>query len=296
MVEHSPGVRGSLRARLASGRILVAPGVYDALTARLVASAGFEAAYLSGAGVSYSLLAQPDIGLVTQSEMAERAARVAGSVAIPLIADGDNGHGNAMNVMRTVRLFEDAGVSVIQLEDQDFPKRCGHLAGKKLVSAEEMAGKIRAACSARRSRDMLVIGRTDARSVLGLDEAIARARAYREAGADVLFVEAPQDEDELRAIARALPGVPLMANMVEGGKTPLVPAGRLEELGYAVVIYPNSLIRRFARAGRELLEQLAAEGTTANARAGMVSFDELNDLVGLRELADLERAFVPTRA
>lgn len=285
----------SLLERLRSGRILVAPGVYDALTGRLVEACGFEAAYLSGAGVSYSMLAQPDIGLVTQSEMAQRAASVARAIAIPLLADGDNGHGNAMNVMRTVRLFEEGGVGAIQLEDQDFPKRCGHLAGKTLVSRREMSGKIRAACAARRSRDMLVIGRTDARSVLGLDEAIGRAREYREAGADVLFVEAPQDEAELGEIARALPGVPLMANMVEGGRTPLVPAARLEELGYALVIYPNSLVRRFVRAGRELLASLGTRGTTAHLTSEMISFAELNELVGLTELSALERTFVPPR-
>lgn len=284
--------RTTLRERLSTKKILLAPGAYDALTARLVEAAGFEAVYMSGAGVSYSLLAQPDIGLVTQTEMAARAASMTRAVSIPLVADGDNGHGNAINVMRTVRLFEEARVSAIQLEDQSFPKRCGHLAGKKLVSTDEMVGKIRAACAARRSRDFLVIGRTDARGVLGLDEALARARAFREAGADVLFVEAPQDEDEFRAIAKALPGVPLMANMVEGGKTPLVPAARLEELGFAFVIYPNSLTRRFARAGQELLAELAAKGTTAGAVDGMVSFDALNDLVGLDEVAALERDFV----
>jgi 2,3-dimethylmalate lyase len=281
-----------LRARLSRDRALVAPGAYDALTARLVEDGGFEAVYLSGAGVSYAQLCQPDVGLVTQSEMAERVAAVSRAVSIPVIADGDNGHGNAVNLMRTVGLFEDAGAAAIQLEDQAFPKRCGHLEGKRLVSTAEMVGKIRAARRARRSADFLVIGRTDARGVLGLDAAIARARAYAEAGADLLFVDAPQDRDELAAIAAALRGVPLVANMVEGGKTPLCDAGELAALGYALVLYPNSLVRRFVAAGAELLAELRCRGTTAGQLDRMVTFDRLNQLTRLDELGALERAFV----
>ena len=285
--------RQSLRERLARREILVAPGAYDALTARMVEAAGFEAVYLSGAGVSYSLLAQPDVGLVSQTEMADRVASVAGAVGVPVIADGDNGHGNAINLMRTVRLFEAAGASALQLEDQSFPKRCGHLEGKRLVSETEMSLKIRAARAARRSSDFLIIGRTDARSVLGLDEALKRGRAYLEAGADVIFIEAPEGEDEMRAIAKAFPGVPLMANMVEGGKTPLVPAAKLEELGFALVIYPNSLTRRFARAGQELLTELRATGTTSALVDQMIGFGALNALLGLDSFAEKERTFLP---
>lgn len=283
----------NLRERLSRREILVAPGVYDAFTARLVEMAGFETAYLSGAGVSYSLLAQPDVGLVHLGEMVERVRTTAGAVKLPLIADGDNGHGNAINLMRTTRAFEQAGAAAIQVEDQSFPKRCGHLAGKTLVSTEEMALKIRAACAARRSRDFLIIGRTDARGPLSLDEALRRGRAYLEAGADVLFIEAPQHREDFVAIARAFPGVPLVANMVEGGKTPLFTAGELESWGFRLVLFPNSLTRRFARAGAELLASLKETGTTAHLLDTMVSFDDLNRLVGLDELSRAEAKYVP---
>lgn len=282
----------TLRDRLARRPALIAPGAYDALTARLVETAGFDAVYVSGAGVSYSHLCQPDVGLVSLTEMVERVAAVCRAVAIPVIADGDNGHGNAINTIRTVQLFEAAGAAAIQLEDQAFPKRCGHLDGKRLVPEAEMAAKIAAARAARRSADFLIIGRTDARSVLGLDAAIARARAYAEAGADVLFVEAPRDVGELRAIAAALPGVPLVANMVEGGRTPLVPAAELDALGYALVLYPNTLVRRFVHAARDVLGALAADGTTAGQLDRMVSFDELNRLTRLDALDEQSRRFV----
>jgi 2-methylisocitrate lyase-like PEP mutase family enzyme len=272
---------------------LVAPGAYDAFTARLIETAGFEAIYLSGAGVSYSLLCRPDVGLVSLAEMAQRVGEVASAVDIPVIADGDNGHGNAINLMRTVELFERAGAAAIQLEDQAFPKRCGHLEGKRLVSEEEMVGKIRAARRARRSEEFLIIGRTDARGVLGLDAAIARAERYAEAGADVVFVEAPATKDELARVAAAFPGRPLVANMVEGGKTPMLPAAELEALGYSLVLYPNTLTRTFARAGREVLRELRERGSTLGALDRMVQFDELNELTGLPAMSALERELVP---
>jgi 2-methylisocitrate lyase-like PEP mutase family enzyme len=283
----------TLRERLGRQEILLAPGVYDAFTARLVEAAGFEAAFLTGAGVSYSVVGQPDVGLVTQTEMAERVRSAASAVKIPVICDGDNGHGNAINLMRTVRLFEANGAAAVQLEDQSFPKRCGHLSGSQLISEAEMTGKIRAACAARTSRELLIIGRTDARGRLGLDDALRRGQSYVEAGADVLFVEAPQDRAEFVAIAKAFPGVPLMANMVEGGKTPLLEATELAELGFRVVIYPSSLLRCFARAGAELLAELRGQGTTARALDRMVSFADVNRLVGLEELAELEKRFIP---
>jgi 2-methylisocitrate lyase-like PEP mutase family enzyme len=286
-------VTASLKARLCGPRLLVAPGAYDALTARLVERAGFEAVYLSGAGVAYTLLGQPDVGLVTATEMAERVACVARATSLPVIADGDNGHGNALNVQRTVRLFEDAGARAIQLEDQTFPKRCGHLGGARLIPAEEMAGKVRAAVEARRDDGFVVIARTDARGVSGLDDAIRRAARYREAGADVLFVEAPRSREELLEIARALPGVPLVLNQVEGGKTPLVAAAEAEAMGYRIAIWPNALVRRFVHAGRELLGVLAARGTTESEVARMVSFEELQELVGLEALGAAERRYVP---
>lgn len=281
----------TLRERLSRPEILVAPGAFDALSARLVEDAGFEAVYLSGAGVSYSLLCQPDVGLVSLAEMADRVASVARAVAIPVIADGDNGHGNALNTARAVRLFEDAGAAAIQLEDQAFPKRCGHLDGKRLVSEGEMVGKLRAAVATRRSRDFLVIGRTDARGPLGLEAAIRRAQGYAEAGADVVFVEAPRDRAELAAVAAALPGLPLVANMVEGGATELVPAAELQQLGYSLVLFPNSLTRCFAAAGRAVLGELRARGTTAGMLDRMVSFGELNELTRLHRMTELERRF-----
>ena len=282
----------SLRRRLEEPGIIVAPGAADALSASLVEQQGFPAIYLSGAGVSYTLLAKPDIGLVTQSEMAQRLDSIARAVGIPVIADGDNGHGNALNVIRTVESFERAGAAAIQLEDQAFPKRCGHLAGKRLVPAAEMAGKIRAACAARTSPGFLVIGRTDARSVLGMDEALRRAELYLESGADILFVESPESREELRRVAETFRGVPLVANMVEGGRTPPVPASELEELGYSIAIYPNSLIRCYMHAGRVLLEHLREYGTTEGMLDSMLLFKGLNRLLGSEEMGRLEDEFV----
>lgn len=278
-----------LAHRLAESRILVAPGVYDALTARLVAEAGFEVAYLSGAGVSYSLLGRPDVGLVSLKEMADRVATVAGAIDIPLIVDGDNGHGGVLNTVRTVELFEAAGAAAIQLEDQDFPKRCGHLAGKRLIGADDMVGKIRAACRARSNDGFVIIGRTDARSIEGLPAALDRAARYREAGADVVFVEAPQSVEELAEVAERFRGLPLVANMVEGGVTPCVPARELERLGYSLALFPNALTRAFVHAGRGLLAALRETGTTAGLTDAMVGFDGLNQLLGLDALSALEK-------
>lgn len=268
-----------LRALLARDRIVVAPGAYDALTARLVERAGFEAAYLSGAGVSYTHLALPDVGLVTLDEMLRRAEAICSAVSIPVLADGDTGFGNAINVQRTVRAYERAGLAGIQLEDQTFPKRCGHLDGKEVIEADEMVGKVRAAVDARGDADFVIVARTDAIATHGMEEALRRLRSYAEAGADVLFADGPPTLEHLATIPSALPR-PAMANMVEGGKTPLVPAAELERLGYRLVIFPNSLVRLLARTGATLLASLRATGTTAGARNDMLSFDELNDLVG----------------
>jgi 2-methylisocitrate lyase-like PEP mutase family enzyme len=281
----------TLRELLSGPKLLVAPGAYDALTARLVERAGFPAVYLSGAGVAYSQLAQPDLGLVSMTEMAERVATLARATSLPVIADGDNGHGDVLQVRRTVQLFEAAGAAAIQLEDQVLPKRCGHLGPVGVIAPEEMLRKLKAALEARRSRDFLLIARTDARAVEGLDAAIARARRYREAGADVLFVEAPRTREELAEVARALAGTPLVLNQVEGGRTPLLPADEAQALGYRLAIWPNSLVRRFARAGADLLRALATDGTTAAAGEPMSSFDELQTLVGLPELTALERRY-----
>jgi 2-methylisocitrate lyase-like PEP mutase family enzyme len=283
----------TLRERLAKSDILVAPGAYDGLMARLIEVSGFEAVYLSGAGVSYSTYATPDLGLITQTQMAERISSMSQATRLPIIADGDTGYGNAINVRQTVMLFERAGASAIQLEDQQFPKRCGHLAGKELISADEMVGKIRAACDARQSGDFLIIARTDTRSVLGLDAAIERGYQYAAAGADVLFIESPYDADELRKIAETFTDIPLMANMVEGGKTPLLSAQELEAMGYALVIFPNSLTRHFAHTGLAFLQSLKQNGTTQPQLEQMMPFQELNALLGIENYRELERTYLP---
>lgn len=283
----------SLKQRLKQKEILIAPGAYDAFMASLIEKSGFEAVYMSGAGISYSKLGQPDVGFLTQSEMADRASSICQAVTIPVIADGDTGYGNAINVMRTVRMYEQAGVRAIQLEDQQFPKRCGHLSGKELISAEEMSGKVRAAVDARKSDEFLVIARSDATSVAGLDESIRRAKMYVDSGADVIFVEAPRDQSDLEAVAKALPGVALLANMVEGGKTPLFSAQELQEMGYSLVIYPNSLTRRFARAALDLLKELKNTGTTRHLLDEMMPFKELNKMLGIDSYRELEQKYLP---
>ncbi len=280
----------TLQELLARPRILVMPGAYDALTARLVENAGFEALYLSGAGVSYTHLARPDVGLVTVDEMLRRAESICEAVRIPVLADGDTGYGNAINVGRTVRAFERAGLSGIQLEDQSFPKRCGHLDGKEVVPAEEMAGKIRAAVDARASDAFIVVARTDALATDGFDEALRRLRLYAECGADVLFADGIATQEHLAAIPRAL-GRPTLANMVEGGKTPLRTAAELEQMGYRIAIFPNSLVRLFARQGATLLAALRESGTTNGARADMLTFEELNALIGTPAILEAGRRY-----
>ena len=284
-----------LARRLLEPSILVCPGVYDAFTARLVEQAGFEAVFLSGAAVSYSALGQPDVGLVGLEEMASRISSVANAVSVPVIADGDNGHGSAVNLIRTTRLFEQAGADAVQFEDQVFPKRCGHMGGKQLISAQEMALKVEAACHARRHDDFLIIGRTDARSEEGLEAALSRARLYRDAGADVLFVESPLTEEELARCVEALPGVPLVANMLEGGQTPLVGNRILEALGYSIALWPNSLVRRFAFAGAALLDELKATDTTGHLLDQMVPFPALNELLGIEDFAAIEARYLPNQ-
>ncbi len=274
----------TLRARLARPPILVAPGVYDPLTALIAEQAGFEALYVSGAAIAYTKLGRPDIGLVSLSEVADTVTLIRERVGAYLIVDADTGYGNALNVERTVHLLERAGANAIQLEDQDFPKRCGHLDDKALIPAQEMAGKIKAAVDARRSRDTLIIARTDAVAVEGFDSAIDRVAMYRQAGADVLFIEAPRERSELaRVVERVGKGMPLMANMVEGGKTPIVPAPELEALGFSLVIFPGGIVRALAKAAEEFYGTLKAHGTTDPFRARMFDFAALNDLIGTPE-------------
>ena len=275
----------TLRARLASPPILIAPGVYDPLTALIAEQAGFEALYVSGAAIAYTRLGRPDIGLVTMDEVAATVALIRDRVDVYLVVDADTGYGNALNVERTVRLFERAGANAIQIEDQEFPKRCGHLDDKTVIPAAEMAGKIKAAVDSRASADTLIVARTDAVAVEGFDRAIARAELYREAGADMLFIEAPRERAELGRIGTLMgKSAPLMANMVEGGKTPMLSADELQNLGFAFVIFPGAIVRALAKAAQEFYGSLRANGTTASFRARMFDFDALNDLIGTPEM------------
>lgn len=282
----------SLKARLARRPILLAPGVYDPLTASLASVAGFEALYVSGAAVAYTRLGRPDIGLVSMAEMAESIMMIRDRVDTPLIVDADNGHGNALNMQRTMRLFERAGANALQVEDQSYPKRCGHLAEKRLIGADEMVGKIRAAADARASAGTLVIARTDAVAVEGLQAAIDRAARYAEAGADMLFVEAPGSVADMGAVVAALAGrAPLMANMVEGGRTPLKTADELEGLGFAMVIFPGGIVRAIAHAAQGFYATLRRDGTTAAMAGQMLDFDGLNALIGTPEMLALGKRY-----
>jgi 2-methylisocitrate lyase-like PEP mutase family enzyme len=273
-----------LRRLLDESSPIVAPGAFNALFARLIEDQGFPAVYLSGAGVANSLLGRPDLGIVTQSEMVAVAEYVCDAVDVPVICDGDTGYGGVHNVARTIGLYERAGVAAIQLEDQAFPKKCGHFEGKTVVGPEEMVQRIIAARDARSGDDgILIIARTDARAPLGLDEAVDRAHRYAEAGADILFVEAPQTTDELTRVGTELVGHRLMANMVEFGKTPLLPADRLGELGFHLVIYPGALTRALVPVARQVLSDLGREGSTLSWLERMDTFQEVNDVVGLPE-------------
>jgi 2-methylisocitrate lyase-like PEP mutase family enzyme len=287
----------TLRERLARPPILVAPGVYDPLTALIAEKAGFPALYVSGAAIAYTRLGRPDVGLVSMSEVVETVTLIRDRVKAHLIVDADTGYGNALNVQRAVRLFERAGANAIQLEDQDFPKRCGHLDDKTLIPIEEMAGKIKAAVDARNSAETLIIARTDAVAVEGFARALARASFYREAGADVLFVEAPRQRDELARIAKEIGGkVPLMANMVEGGKTPILSAAELQQIGFSFVIFPGGIVRALAKTAEEFYGTLKSHGTTDPFRARMFDFTALNDVVGTSDMIALGQQYEATPA
>ncbi|HWN50082.1 MAG TPA: isocitrate lyase/PEP mutase family protein [Xanthobacteraceae bacterium] len=275
----------TLRSRLARKPIVVAPGVYDPFTALVATQAGFETLYVSGAAIAYTRLGRPDVGLVSMTEVVETLALVRDRVSAHLIVDGDTGYGNALNVMRTVREFERAGANAIQLEDQDFPKRCGHLDGKTLIPAPEMCGKIRAALDARHSPETLIIARTDAVAVESFDRAIERAAMYRDAGADVLFVEAPRTRGDLaRVVASLGGGLPLLANMVEGGKTPTLPAAELDAIGFSLVIFPGAIVRALGFMASEFYGSLASHGSNEPYCNRMLDFDGLNELIGTQEL------------
>lgn len=275
----------SLKTRLTQPQILTAPGVYDALTATLAAEAGFEALYLSGAAVAYTRLGRPDIGLSTSSEMADTMALIRDRVDTPVIIDADNGFGNALNAQRTMRVYERAGANALQVEDQAYPKRCGHLSGKALIPAGEMVGKIKAMVDARSSDETLVIARTDAIGVEGFDAAIERATRYVDAGADVLFVEAPRSHAELQTISQTFAGrIPLLANMVEGGATPIQTAQDLEAEGFSIVIFPGGIVRALAKAAGDYYTSLAQNGSNAPFKDRMYDFDGLNAVIGTPEM------------
>jgi 2,3-dimethylmalate lyase len=272
------GAQG-IRDAVAADAVLM-PGVYDALTARIAARVGFDVVFISGYSVSAARLGEPDFGFLTQTEMTEAARSVCRVSEAPVIVDADTGYGNAVNVLRTVHELQDAGAAGVFLEDQVWPKRCGHMAGKRVVESEEHAAKIRAAVDARGERDLFVVARTDARQPLGLDAAIERCLAYKEAGADALFVEAPQSVEELERVAEALPG-PLVANMIEHGMTPHLTRSQLRDLGYALIVCPVAALYAAARAVTDVLTELRDEETTRGAYDRMLAFDELNALVEL---------------
>jgi carboxyvinyl-carboxyphosphonate phosphorylmutase len=277
---------------LGSGQTIVAPGAFDPLAARLVEEAGFGAVYMTGFGTSAALLGRPDVGLLTMTEMADNAGRIAACVDIPVIADADTGYGNPLNVIRTVGAFEAAGVAGIHIEDQVAPKKCGHMDGKRVIGAPEMAQKVKAAVEARTDPDFVIIARTDARAVEGLESALDRARRYRDAGADALFIEALVSEAEIEEAVRAFPDVPLLFNWAEGGKTPPVGLDRLTELGYRIVIFPIATLLAATAAMRRVLGEIATAGTPSAVLAELPTFGEFTDFIGLPEVRQVEQRYI----
>lgn len=280
-----------LRKLIDNDEILVAPGAHDVLTARVIEKVGFNAVYMTGYGQAASSLGRPDVGLLTMTEMLDRARKFAAAVNVPVIADGDTGFGNAINVMRTVKEYEQAGVAAIQLEDQIAPKKCGHMIGRQVVEMDEMIGKIEAAKKARRDEDFVIIARTDARTSLGFDEALKRAKEYAKAGADVIFFESPESEEEMRKLNEEL-DVPTIANMVEGGRTPVINKEILEDMGYDIVIYPTASTYVTTKAMFLLMEELKEKGTTGEYVDNMITFSKFNELMGLQDIRGLEKKYV----
>jgi carboxyvinyl-carboxyphosphonate phosphorylmutase len=286
-----PGGPARLRALLDSGQTIVAPGAFDPLSARLVEEAGFPAVYMTGFGTSAALIGRPDVGLLTMTEMAGNAGRIAACVDIPVIADADTGYGNPLNVIRTVGAYEAAGAAGIHIEDQVAPKKCGHMEGKLVIPAEEMVEKVRAAVQARAQSDFVIIARTDARAPEGLERALRRGRMYRAAGADALFIEALTSEAEAEAAVRAFPGVPLLFNWAEGGKTPPISLDRVKELGYRIVIFPISTLLAATGAMRRILREIAQAGTPAAAMSELPTFAEFVDFIGLPQVREAEQRY-----
>ncbi len=271
---------------------LLAPGIYDALSGLIAEQSGAKAVYLSGASIAYTRFGRSDIGLVSVSEVHDTLAAVTDRIKIPIIVDADTGFGNALNVQRTIRSFERAGAAAIQIEDQSFPKRCGHLNGKVLIKKDEMVGKVKAAVDSRKTSDTLIIARTDARAVEGLQEAIDRAHAYHEAGADVLFIEAPRSVDELKLIRKSFDlNIPLLANMVEGGKTPVKTANDLKSLGFNIVIFPGGAVRAATFQLQEYYAGLLENGSNSEFSKRMHDFDSLNAVIGTPELLSIGKKY-----
>ncbi len=282
----------SLREKLDNNKIILVPGIYDSFGALMAERAGFEALYVSGDSISYTKLGSPDLGFVSMSEVAAIVGNISERTSLPLIVDADTGFGNALNVQRTIKVFEKAGASAIQIEDQLLPKRCGHLDGKTLITDQEMCGKIKAALDSRVNSSTLIIARTDAVGVEGFESALDRDQMYYEAGADILFIEAIQDEIQIaEAMKNFGKKIPLLANMVEGGKTPLLSAPELEKLGFSIVIFPGGLVRAFARTAQEYFKSLYETGSTKAKIDEMYSFDELNQLLGTKEILEMGKTY-----
>jgi 2-methylisocitrate lyase-like PEP mutase family enzyme len=281
-----------LKQRLSQPSPILAPGIYDALTALIAQQAGFEALYLSGASIAYTQLGRSDVGLTTYTEVQDTLARITERVHTPVIVDADTGFGNAINVQRTVRGFEKAGAAMVQLEDQAFPKRCGHLDGKSVVPVQEMCGKLRAALDARHSANTLILARTDALAIEGLGAALDRAERYLECGVDALFIEALRTPEQMDAACqRFAHRIPLLANMVEGGKTPVQSAGELGQRGFKIVIFPGGTARAVAHSLQHYYGSLKTHGTTAPVKESMLNFDQLNALIGTPELMALAKSY-----
>lgn len=280
-----------LREILARESTVLVPGAYDAFSAKVLKQAGFEVIYMTGSGVTASVIGMPDVGLLTMSEMVQQARNIVNATDLPVICDADTGYGNALNVIRTVREYERAGAAGIHIEDQVAPKKCGHFEGKQVIAAEEMVKKIEAALYAREDDNFLLIARTDARSVIGLDEALRRAHRYAAAGADMIFLESPQTVEELEIIAKELREVPVLVNMVEGGKTPVLPFEELEAMGFKIVLYPTSGIRAVAKTLQDIATHLFAYRNTKAVAEHLISFEGKNKITGLAGTIDLEKKF-----
>jgi len=280
-----------LRKLMSGPGCLVAPGVADGLAARLVKLAGFEAAYMTGFGTSITRLGMPDVGLLTATEMIDNASRIVDACELPVVADADTGYGNPINTRRTIRDYEKAGVAGVHIEDQGWPKRCGHLAGKRVIPTAEMVAKIKAACDARRDQDFVIITRTDAIAIEGIDAALDRGERYREAGADVLFIEAPVGRAEVDRVSKHFKGVPLLYNMASSGKTPDLPADELGKLGFRIAIYPNWVILAAIPAMQNMLAELKRTGSVAHMRDKVATFKQFTEIAGLPDIMELEERY-----